>query len=598
MQLDEQQQAAVRAESCKALVIAGAGSGKTRVLTERIAHLMENCKASPFEIMAFTFTRKAAQEMKTRLVDRIGPAAHRITLGTMHSVALTMAHRFHETIGLKRNTTIYSEWEADFLLRDVARDLGILKGKTWKTPKRHIDQMFSDYYERGIDPNSSPQHLLIQEKALFNTFQQRCRENNALTYGGLLVGLEALIPVMARHLHIRDILVDECQDIDPLQWRIIHGMCRSFNASLFCVGDVDQSIYAFRGAVPEYLVDHQDDFDVYRLEWNYRSVPSIVGSANRIIRNNKARISKTMRATRPESGNSCSTVNNYDSSKIADDAAAWSNSVQNDFAILARNHALLKRLDEEFNFRGIPHTYIGQKMALTNSEEFRRFHAFLKLLVNPYDNFSFLLIRDLVGLNEQDYADVRFTAANRSMSHFEAWMYRYDYLVSNDHYKTFFSLDYHRESLAGAAIQINYMATGAAPYPEARWGFDVSESIRFVFSWLKDHSNGSIQEYLDWLSVFDIQDEIEEKPEGVTLATIHAAKGLEWPVVIVAGCNEGILPSRHAVASGEIEEERRLMYVAMTRARDQLVLTVRPELTESKGRFYSNPVSRFIGEAV
>lgn len=594
MDLDPQQQAAVETESSKALVIAGAGAGKTRTLIERISYLTNQKKVSPYEIMAFTFTRKAAQEMRTRLKEK--GARNIPVMGTMHAIALQMLRRFGENIGLRpSNITVYSEWESEYLLKEVASELGLFR-KTWKVPNKEIDQAFADYYERGIEPDES--HCA---KRLFDTYLQRCRENNALTYGALLMGMKLLIPTMAKYLRVRHILVDEVQDIDPLQWRIIHDMADAFGASIFAVGDVDQSIYSFRSAVPEYLVA-QTEFDLYLLEQNYRSGQNIVESANRLIRHNAQRIGKTMRPTRPDPGEIIH-ARDADSAQIASaingclprDSVPWTGHSINEMAVLARNHALLKKLSSELTTRSISHTYIGRKAALTNSEEFRRFHAFLKLAVNPCDNFSFLLIKDLIGLSASEYSEIRVEAAKHGCSHFHAWIDFHD--DAKNPFIEFFSTCQIMQSLGGAAFMIRSMAQGAYPYPNGRWGFDVEETFMFIFSWLSENPNGTIAEYLAWLATYDIQDEISEGSEGVTLCTIHAAKGLEWPVVVVAGCNEGILPSKQAIATGEIEEERRLMYVAMTRAREQLILAVRPEAGEKDGRSFECPASRFVGEA-
>ena len=595
MNLDSQQQAAVETTSRRALVIAGAGSGKTRVLISRIAHLLENCQVSPHEVMGFTFTRKAACEMRERLEAAIVSRSRQVTLGTMHALALQMLRKFGEVIGLKPyNITVYSEWEEAFLLKEVAGEMGIFK-KSWKIPKKDVDAVFADYYERGQEPDKDN-----PVSPLFRTFLARCRENNSLTYGMLLHALERLIPTMARYLHIKHVLVDEVQDIDPMQWRIINGMCEAFGASLFAVGDLRQSIYKFRGAVPEYLLEHQEDFQIYELQSNYRSVPAVVEAANNLMNHSLAFLGSGMLATREslDGGYEVQQWMHADSARLAAEMSLYRSTTYNDTAILARNHVLLKRLDQELTACEIPHTYVGRKTALTNSEEFRRFHAFLKLIENPYDNFSFLLIRDLIGLGPKDYANYRYEAAREGQSHFQAW-----YTCENGfnvYADNFFEAVKSHGGLASAAFLIKYMATGATPFPDAAgWSFDVDPVFQFVMAWLADHPTGTITEYLDWLATWDIQEEVKSEPEGITLSTIHGAKGLEWPVVIVAGCNEGLLPSRQAVANGGIEEEVRLAYVAITRARDQLILAVRPERKEyPDGRVIESPVSRFVGWAI
>ena len=407
--LNAQQRAAVETESEKVLCLAGAGSGKTRVIVERAAYLIEARKTSPYEILAVTFTRKAAHELKERLEARVGSRARHMTVGTIHAVGLRYLRRFGELVGLKPdNITVYGEWEERFLLRETAGDLGLYNGKSWKVPKGKIDEVFAGYYQKGVEPDED--HPAY---GLFKEFIRRCMENNALTHGGILTGFDLLLPLIARYLNIKHLFVDEVQDIDPLQWRIIGKFKTFLGSKLFAVGDIDQSIYEWRGAVPEYLIEYQDEFDIYRLETNYRSCREIVEAANRLIEHNEKRLPRTMEAVQTEEG-SVNIVSNVDSFGMA----AFIGSITkptgikpDHLVVLARNHKLLDRLAEELDALGIPAARIGRNHALMNTEEFRRFHAFLKLLVNPYDNFSFLLIRDLIGISRTEYADIRVKAA-------------------------------------------------------------------------------------------------------------------------------------------------------------------------------------------
>ena len=854
MILDLQQQEAVTTTSPRALVLSGAGSGKTRVLIERIAWLIETQKISSSELLAFSFTRKASGEIQDRLKERIGRKAHGVQIGTMHGLALEFIHRFGEAIGLRPAiVTVYGEWEAGYLLADVALEMSAKK-PTIRAAKEALER----YYQTGEEPSEDDMgHDLVK------VFLARCRENNALTYGSLLVGLRFLIPTLAKYLHVRHILVDEIQDIDPLQWAIINEMVSSFKANLFVVGDIDQcqpgetmvltstgedkplkdldpktdklvtfdrhgcrvygikvpqnhngyfsfkkavrpftghmhtitaggvessctpnhkwpvryvkyvenerlycvyimrqgdrfrigqcmffgkrsagfgfsvrcrlekadrawilsvhkridealiqeevlsyrfgipqvcfeehspgykkniiegvfggmdlallldrvmmcldeygrsisfpfyekrtwtqhgrrkshecyscniiegictipkvtgrkhewvtvennswemvvekpvysldvdkhhtyivngglvtcnSIYEFRGAVPRYLVDHSGEFDIYRLEANYRSMPEIVCAANRLIEHNHDRITKTMKATRkapdlaPES---VQVENNIQSEGIVAMANAR-HCKEASVAILARKHSLLGKIDRLMEEAGIPHTYIGKTTTLTNSEPFRRFHAFLKLAVNSFDNFSFLLIRDIIGLSQEEYGRIRLEAADKGKSHFQVFEGNTDFLNLDSVFGS---------SLSRCAEHVNAHCPDLSP-----------ESMAFIQKYLADQTD-DIASYLDWLATFDVQDEIKgEETEGITLATIHAAKGLEWPIVIIAGCNEGIIPARPNDLD-EIEGERRLFYVAMTRAMDQLILTVRPtESTDAAGRVHNSPESRFITE--
>ncbi len=577
MNLDKNQQQAVETTSKKALVLSGAGSGKTRVLIERIAHLLEEKKVAPSEIMAFTFTRKAAKEIQDRLETRIGPQAHKVQTGTMHGVALGLLWRFGEYLDYKpKSITVYGQWETDFLIKEVAADLGLFK-KTWKIPKKKmpgkksVDGMFADYYERGLPP--SRDH---PGKTLFHEFTRRCRENNALTYGALLIGLFNLLPLINRFLTIRHILVDEVQDIDSLQWQIIEDMQSCFDADLFVVGDIDQSIYGFRGAIPNYLVNRLHTFDLYRAENNYRSDPAIINAANRLIQHNTGRIEFEMKAVK-ESIEQVNVIKEMDSAAIA----VFLTPFITPTAVLARNHFLLKKLSKLLDEVGVEHSYVGSKTKLVESEPFRRFHAFLKLTVNPYDNFSFLLIRDLVGLTKIEYSMIREKAVKEGKSHFKVWRETHrDQFI--DYYD---SVD--RWEMDGIVNKLYFM------FDDDRF----SDSALFINPWLADHLNGTVAEYLSWLATYGETDEIKESNE-IQLMTIHAAKGLEFSTVIIAGCNEGILPSKQSRSDvDKVNDERRLMYVAMTRAEKLLVCTVRPEKKEYKGKITFNPVSRFLKEA-
>jgi len=356
-------------------------------------------------------------------------------------------------------------------------------------------------------------------------------------------------------------------------------MEEAFGASLFVVGDIDQSIYSFRGARPEYLLEHQNEFDIYRLESNYRSRASIVEAANRLIQHNVERLPMTMVATienEPETAH-CVVKGDMDSEAIRDYLGKFSSNYHP--TILARNHSLLIKLSQLLEEAHIDHRYIGKETKLTNSEEFRRFHAFLKLIVNPYDNFAFLLMKDIIGLSAQEYAQIRQDAATEGSSHFQIF-----------HEQDGSCTEWYADSDANL-IDVADRLPFAFPWP-----FDVRPIMDFISKYAEDKRNPTVQGYLDWLATIDIQDEVKEDYEGLILMTIHAAKGLEWDTVIVAGCNEEILPSKQAIRDGNVEEERRLAYVACTRARDTLVMTVRPEVTELNGRVYENPVSRFIGE--
>jgi DNA helicase-2/ATP-dependent DNA helicase PcrA len=579
MKLDIQQYEAVTSEEKNVLVIAGPGAGKTRVIVERAACLVEEKNISPYEIVLITFTRHAANEILERLIERVGNKAYHMTIGTFHATALKLLHRFGDVIGFKKaHSTVYGEFEEQYLLREVAKDMGIYNGKTWKPAKKVVDVVFAKYYQEGIEPSEDD---LCYD--LFKAFIARCRENNSYTFGSLLTGMKLLLPHIKKYLHWKHILLDEAHDTDKLQWELLNSIRELFDASFFCVTDLDQSIYGWRGAYPEYLLQHQSGFTIYKLETNYRSVPSIVEASERLISHNKERIPKEMKAVREDGMSRVIVQKNCDSEFLVNlFTEEWVSGEP--VVILSRVHGLLEKIDRLMEEQKIPHTYIGKTTALTNTESFRKFHAFLKLICNPFDNFSFLLVKDILGIPSNEYHHIRITAAQEGKSHFQVWSESTD---DNSLAKSFFD---NASEWPIDQIIVNLSAS------EFNWPFDSYPSADFAMTWAEEHINGKVSDYLDWLATIDIQDEVKEENEGITLMTIHACKGLEFPVVIVVGCNEGIIPSKQAISSGDIESERRLMYVAMTRAQNQLILAVRPEQTEKDGRIYENLQSRFITE--
>ena len=582
MDLSQEQHDAVFAQSKTALCLAGAGSGKTRVLVSRIGHLLEDCQVSPFEVVAFTFTRKAGSEMIERLEKEIGPQVHKVTIGTMHSVALKMIQRFGEFIGLKPGKiTVYSSWEEGILLKDVCQELGYHNGKTWKgVKKKEIDAAFYLFYtmkkrnERDYIPTE-----------IMDSFFLRCKENNALTYGMIMTSFMDIIPRIGRMIKYKHVLVDEVQDLDPLQWRITKLICAVCDASLFAVGDDSQSIYGFRGADPDYLIRNQEKFDIYKLKDNYRSDGKIVECANKLIRNNVNRLDLEMNPIRPEE-NEISVIPGMDSEKLMENLLQKPADFEGKVGVLGRNHFLLEKLSRLLEENEIDHDYIGKKTAFTRSEEFRRVHAFLTLAVNNFDNFSFLLVKEYLGIYIPEYKAIRMKAVKENKSHFQTW----EALCEEGEQLEQFLIDYLYHVSDNSFPGILKWLEGI------NFGFNQLDVLDFIQEYLDSKHNPTIEEYLSWLALYDVQDEMTEESKKLQLMTIHASKGLEFDMVIIAGMNEGILPSSRAMSSpSELEAERRLAYVAYTRARDHLIMTSRPVNLEAK--FLQHP-SRFIKESV
>ena len=578
-ELNQEQRAAVLAREKEVLVLAGAGSGKTRTLVERVAHLIEH-GASGYEIVCTTFTRAAAGEMRARLEARIGRETHKVTISTFHGLGLGLLKKYGHHIGLRYgNLTVYTPLETDTLLQHCGEQLGLYAKGKWKHGKKALDDMFATLERSGEKIGTAlPYYPVLQ------AFEAACRQNNAMPYYGLIHGLVELAEAgkVREFTNWKYLLVDEVQDLDLMQWRALKAILEhTEDAELYAVGDLSQSIYGFRGAIPAYLQNLMDagTLTVYELRNNYRSAPAIVGAANDLISHNTGHRVITMQAMREPAPHSLARLMDADSAGLADYIARqnW----QYPPVVLCRNNRMLDKLSQELTARDVPHKRIGKQSTALHSPLFVKANAALKCIVNPFDETAFLMTHKGLGVDAGGYAKIRIQAAEEGKSGFEVY----------------------RESLDVDSLTV--MPTEDSKAQEALDWFAGHDGYRFdpqdgdgteFLDWLEtyaaQHPTDTIADYLDWLALVDVQDEMPAKDEEpcILLMTCHASKGLEFPCVILAGCNEGVMPSKQAAKAGKagIEDERRLMYVAVTRAMRELILAVRPDKEgsgESPSRF-------------
>ncbi|MDE7064820.1 MAG: ATP-dependent helicase [Desulfovibrionaceae bacterium] len=573
-ELNAEQQAAVLADEKRVLVLAGAGSGKTRTLVERVAHLVEN-GVSGYEIVCTTFTRAAAGEMRARLEARIGREARKVTVSTFHGLGLGLLKRYGQHIGLRYgNLTVYTPLETEILLQHCGEMLGMYKNGKWAKPGKRELNAFMAAVERGEDETLKDSPFA----PLRTAFESACRQNNALPYYGLIHGLAQLAEAgkVREFTNWTYFLVDEVQDLDRMQWRALDAMLEHTEGSeLYAVGDISQSIYGFRGAVPEHLqhLIGTGALSVYELRSNYRSVPAIVEAANSLIRHNTSHHVLEMQAMRETEDilHCLAKLGEANSAVLANMIAGWRGATPP--VVLCRNNRMLDKLSEELAARNVPYKRIGKRTTALHSPLFVKAHAALKCFVNPFDETAFLLAHEGLGVDAAEYAQIRVAAAEQGKSGFE--VFRENLPVER--------LETMPSEGDATANALEWFASGGYRFDPAD-----GESQSFL-DWLgvyvSQHPLDTIADYLDWLALVDVQDELpagEEEP-GILLMTCHASKGLEFPCVIIAGCNEGVLPGKQALTAEKkgdtaaIEDERRLMYVAVTRARDTLILAVRPE---------------------
>lgn len=568
--LTESQCKAMTTESRETLVIAGAGSGKTKVLCHRIAYLI-NQGASPADLMVLTFTRRAAGEMLARLEQLLPDVRWSdVLIGTFHSVALNLLNSDGDTLGYTPPITVIELDDCELLLKQCARDLGWFDGKKWrdglslKKLRSHLDH----YYNTGEWQHGTPELGKLSE--ICTNYHHELHQMNAVDFGLILIESRRLLTehpdVLERfRQRIKHVLVDELQDSDTVQYDLHDWFAPP--ATFFGVGDGGQSIYGFRGARPDLMTERHPGAEIIDLRECFRCGDNIVEAANSLIEHNHDPLAKPMVDTTGGSGRiDIETGRSIDIACVAVSMNRWSYA-WSDIAVLARNHRTLRRLEEVFGEHDIPCHRVGSGFDITNTEEFKQLLAALRLCVNARDDLAFLRIYSQFGLSNADYTQLRKQAAEKGASHYLAhdpdWGYRG-----------------HQELME----TIDENANG---YPDE------------VREFWQEHCSGmTVEEALRWYALRDSQDDLpDEDADEVTLLTVHAAKGLEWPVVLLVGLNEGDLPSSQSLREeGGVEEERRVCYVAVTRAQERVICHYRRIEDQAEGRKVKPP-SRFLGES-
>ena len=604
--LNEEQIKPVTDTEGAVLVLAGAGSGKTRVLTSRIAYIIGEGKATLSQILAITFTNKAAGEMKERLEKMLGQGDSR-WICTIHSMCVKILRDYGDRIGIKHGFSIYSDVERNNVIKKVFRELDFDDEQLLKSTKYHIgnakmlgmdpEEYGRKYaFERGIDDI-----VIIYEK-----YCQRLKENNALDFDDLLTETLRLLRCDSETRDylsdkFRYIHVDEFQDTNTVQYNIIKLLANK-HGNLFAVGDDDQSIYGWRGAQIENILKFDKDFQgakIYKLERNYRSTGNILSLANCIIKNNANRRGKTLwtkagDGAKPEyyqaeeeSGEALFTAR-----KIADGVAKGAR--YSDYAVLMRINALTRSYEQEFLKYNIPYKVFGG-FRFFERKEIKDILAYLRLISNPFDSEAAERIINVPkrGIGGKTLEVMNAYARQTGMSLYDACLDCDELGVSSgtkSKLKDFSALikDF---IILSHSVPVAQLVRDVISLSELRSAYDdgtdegdgklanIDEFIASVDDFSRLNPDASLDEYLSQVTLYSDTDEMDES-DYVTIATIHAVKGLEFPCVFICGLEDGIMPSSRAEGDGrDTEEERRLMYVAITRAKEMLYLT------RSKSRF-------------
>lgn len=626
--LNPEQRAAVEATEGPVLVLAGAGTGKTRVLTTRLAHILATGKAKPWELLVVTFTNKAAKEMRERITHIIGPAAEGLRwLGTFHSVAAQILRRHAELVGLKSNFTILDTDDQERLIKQVLEAENV-DAKRW-TPKA-LAGMIDHWKNRGWTPDRLPpgegkEFAAGKGPALYRLYQERLRVLNACDFGDLLLHNLTLFmsnpDVLADfHERFKYVLVDEYQDTNVAQYLWLRLLAQK-RQNVCCVGDDDQSIYGWRGAEVDNILRFERDFPgatVIRLERNYRSTSHILAAASGLIATNKGRLGKTL-WTEQNDGEKVIVRGVWDgeaeSRLIAEEIERAKKGgtekdprKYRDIAILVRASFQMRAFEERFVMLQIPYTVVGGPRFFERAE-IRDAHAYLRLIQSPDDDLAF---ERIVNVPKRGIGDttvqkllqiaringVPVVAAAREAVQTDELAARTRTALSN------FLRDLDRWRGQAQAIhhaRLTEQVLEESGYTDAL-RLDKTPTAQTRLENLKElvQSMGSfdtLEAYLEHVSLVMDMDR-GPQADAVQIMTLHSAKGLEFPLVFLPGWEEGVFPSQRSMdEKGEkgLEEERRLAYVGITRAREEARISFAAN-RQVYGRWTSQLPSRFVDE--
>ncbi|MEO1040614.1 MAG: UvrD-helicase domain-containing protein [Pseudomonadota bacterium] len=621
--LNPQQREAVETVDGAVLVLAGAGTGKTRVLTTRLAHILATGRARPWEILAVTFTNKAAREMKTRVGAIIGEAVEGVPwLGTFHSISAQILRRHAELVDLKSSFTILDTDDQLRLIKQILQAEGIDE-KRW-TP-RYFASLVDGWKNRGLVPDAIPEAdkwSFAEGKAgdLYALYQGRLQVLNACDFGDLLLHTLTIFKdhpdvLKTYHAKFRYLLVDEYQDTNVAQYLWLRLLAQG-SKNICCVGDDDQSIYGWRGAEVDNILRFENDFPgakVIRLERNYRSTEHILAAASGLITANKDRLGKTL-WTEESGGEKVRVAGIWDGEAearfVADDIEAWvrSERAHSDIAVLVRASWQMRAFEDRFLMLGLPYKVIGGPRFFERAE-IRDAHAYFRLVRSPDDDLAFERIVNTPKRGIGDTSVQKIAQAARSarvsMSEAARLMVQTDEIrgKARTGLQTFLrDLDRWREQAETSRHdELAEIILDESGYT-GMWREDKSPQAAGRLDNLKElvRSMGefdSLEAYLEHVALVSDLDRVEDGDE-VSLMTLHAAKGLEFPLVFLPGWEETVFPSQRSLDEGgtrALEEERRLAYVGLTRARERAVIS----FTANRmifGRWQSVLPSRFVDE--
>lgn len=633
------------------LVLAGAGSGKTRVLTHRIAHLVEDLNVAPWQIMAITFTNKAAAEMRERLQSLIGGGARGMWVSTFHSMCVRILRTDCERVGFAKGFTIYDDSDSKRLVEQIMDELNIDK-KRYPIPalRNRISQAKNDLQVAEVFAEKTSDQVGQVAARVYTRLQERLRQLNAFDFDDLLLYtwllLKNHLDVLAAYQNrFRYLMVDEYQDTNHAQY-VLTQLLAAAHKNIMVVGDDDQSIYSWRGADLRNILDFEKDYPearVVKLEENYRSMGNILAAANAVIANNLTRKPKKLFTSKPAGDK----ISVYSATDERDEGRWIASEIEhqhgegmsyNQIAVFYRTNAQSRMLEDMLMRAGVPYRLIGGTRFFDRAE-IRDVMAYLNLVVNPANDVAAHRVINVPkrGIGKTTVEHIDYVARETGITFLQAA----ELCIADDQIRSatrkaiaeFVALIHEAQGYAGdlrKVVEAIVDKAGLIRVLEAENSDDAAgriENIQELFGVVDEYAQthddadalfepptaedapeaddeppvrtfqaNSLPDFVEWVTLRTDMDTVAEDGEAITMMTIHAAKGLEFDCVFVAGMEESLFPHGNSSQDSQgLEEERRLAYVAITRARKKLYLT-NAFTRQIFGQSSANPPSRFIGE--
>ncbi|MGI6212944.1 MAG: ATP-dependent helicase [Christensenellales bacterium] len=599
--LNEEQRAAVLDTEGQVLVFAGAGSGKTRVLTYRIAYLADEKKVSPYNILAITFTNKATNEMKERIM-RMVNADCDVWVSTFHSFCASVLRRDIDKLGFDTRFTIYNESDSARIIKNILGEVGISEEQK-KKYKWHI----SNAKNEGLTPAEYKTQMEQDGDAedvykVYTQYERILKSNNALDFDDLLIKTEMLFRTCPEVLEkyqkrFRYIHVDEFQDTNAIQFTLVRQLS-GYWGNLFVVGDDDQSIYGWRGADIRNILQFKEIYKsakIYRLQQNYRSTGAILGCANNVIKNNTQRHDKKLFTAKGEGAEVTyfTAYNDHiEAEWVMDNIVSLKRAYgysYSDFAILVRVNSLTRLFEKKFSDFSIPYKLYGG-LRFFDRKEVQDVIAYLRIIVNPNDTQAIervincprrgigeatvqALINRAQAKGTRLIDEIENIESNKDLSaKTRARVLDFALLIKDIKEAASLPLSEYIVFLINRVGFEEYYLQSGKEEDKTRWE-NILELAEHTAEFSRSFANADLHDFLETVFLAPEEKDEDEAKDAVVIATMHSAKGLEFKVVFIVGCEEEVFPSSQSIREGLIEEERRIMYVAITRAKERLFIS-------------------------